>query len=126
MSKRIYGFAIGAAVWPGLSKLIEEAGEVCQVSGKLIATNGQEEHWDGSNLRQRIEDELADLMAACQFVIDHNNLDAEAIKRRADQKLALFAEWHKSKSDNEPANGCRACAENVATGLREHGLVHTC
>lgn len=32
-------FSIGATVWPGLSKLIEEAGEVVQVS----ASGGQDE-----------------------------------------------------------------------------------
>lgn len=29
-------FSIGGTLWPGLSKLIEECGEVLQVGGKLI------------------------------------------------------------------------------------------
>ena len=54
-------FAIGALVWPGISKLLEEAGEVVQVGGKLLGTDGAEGHWDGSNLRTRLEDEIAEL-----------------------------------------------------------------
>lgn len=56
-------FAIGGNVWPGVSKLIEEAGEVIQVCGKLIQTSGAHQHRDGSNLKERLEDEIADLMA---------------------------------------------------------------
>ena len=54
-------FSIGSDVWSGISKLIEEAGEVTQVCGKLIAIAGASEHWDGTDLRERLEDEIADL-----------------------------------------------------------------
>jgi len=33
-------FSIGSAVWPGVSKVIEEMGELQQVLGKLIAVAG--------------------------------------------------------------------------------------
>lgn len=39
-------FAIGSPVWPGLSKLAEEAGETLQVVGKLMGTGGESAHWD--------------------------------------------------------------------------------
>lgn len=87
-------FAIGSTVWPGLSKLIEETGEVQQVAGKLIATGGNIEHWDGSNLKSRLEEEIADVLASCAFVVETNGLDEKAIESRAKQKAALFAEWH--------------------------------
>jgi hypothetical protein len=34
--------------------------EVLQVAGKLIAIHGEEAHWDGSNLRQRLQEEMGD------------------------------------------------------------------
>lgn len=88
-------FAIGSEVWPGISKLIEEAGEVQQVCGKLIATGGDVTHWDGSDLKQRLEEELADLMAACAFVIDVNKLDRGRVHLRLEAKRVQFAEWHR-------------------------------
>jgi NTP pyrophosphatase (non-canonical NTP hydrolase) len=88
-------FAIGSTLWPGLSKLAEEAGEVVQVIGKLMGTGGAVMHWDGSNLAARLEDEVADLSAAMTFVIRHCRLDVEAIDQRAVAKLQLFDEWHK-------------------------------
>ena len=40
-------FAIGDKKWPGISKLVEEAGEVTQVAGKLMGSGGDILHWDG-------------------------------------------------------------------------------
>lgn len=88
-------YSIGGAPWPGLSKLVEEAGEVLQVAGKLIGTGGAENHWDGTNLRDRMHEEIGDLLAACQFVSDHNGLDATRIFARMQEKLALYEKWHR-------------------------------
>lgn len=90
-------FSIGGKVWPGISKLIEEAGEVQQVAGKLLGTGGAVEHWDGSNLRDRLQEEIADVMAACQFVAEANQLDVDGIARRVDAKLATFHKWHREQ-----------------------------
>lgn len=84
----------GAAHWPGVSKLMEEAGEVVQVCGKLVETGGKVEHWDGSNLKQRLEEEIGDLLAAIEFARHHCELDEMAIQRRARIKVARFDEWH--------------------------------
>lgn len=46
-------FAIGDAVLPGVSKVVEEAGELLQVVGKLMAVHGSPEGWDGTDLRER-------------------------------------------------------------------------
>lgn len=89
-------FNIGSKVWPGLSKLIEEAGEVVQVAGKLLATNGKEEHWDGTNLRIRLQEEISDMMAAGYFVILNCGLDQEFIRERVAKKIDLFHEWHRN------------------------------
>lgn len=85
-------YSIGSELWPGLSKLSEEAGEVIQVVGKLIATGGEEQHWDGSNLRKRLAEELGDLLAAIEFVALKNGL-ADTFTR-AEEKLKLFEKWH--------------------------------
>lgn len=87
-------FAIGDREWPGISKLVEEAGEVGQVCGKLMGSRGEINHYDGSNLKCRLEDEMADLMAAIMFVAQKNELDEERIRERAEEKLALFEKWH--------------------------------
>lgn len=89
-------FSIGGRVWAGLSKLIEEAGEVCQVAGKIIGARGAEDHWDGTHLSDRLEDELADLRAAIDFVIKENELDEERIERRRRVKLRRFEQWQRN------------------------------
>jgi NTP pyrophosphatase (non-canonical NTP hydrolase) len=87
-------FAIGDKQWPGISKLVEEAGEVLQVCGKLQGTGGQVNHWDGTDLKVRLEEELGDLVAAIDFVVDHCDVDGGAVERRAAKKRSLFREWH--------------------------------
>ena len=78
--------------------MAEECGEVVQVIGKLMGTNGQTDHWDGSDLEQRMIEEVADVAAAIEFVIEFCNLDAAAITRRKNEKRALFEQWHRSQS----------------------------
>lgn len=87
-------FSIGGFPWPGLSKIVEEIGELLQVAGKLIATGGSIAHWDGTDLRARLLEELADVLAACQFFIEANELDADALRARTAVKLARFRRWH--------------------------------
>ena len=91
-------FSIGATEWPGISKLIEESAEVLQVTGKLMGTGGAVDHWDGSNLRDRLQEEIADAQAAQQFVIETNELDHAAIAARARDKLELFRRWHREQA----------------------------
>lgn len=74
---------------------MEEAGEVVQVCGKLLATYGEAHHWEGSNLRDRLEEELGDVLGAIDFVIEHNTmLRADVIAARRAVKLELFKLWH--------------------------------
>lgn len=88
-------FAIGDAEWPGISKLVEEMGEVGQVAGKLMATHGEAVHWDGDgNLVDRLTEEMADLQAAIWFASEANNLQ---IMERALAKYQLFGEWHNER-----------------------------
>ncbi len=98
-------FDIGSRRWPGISKLIEECGEVVQVCGKLIASRGEVLHFDASNLRDRLQDEIADVLAACRFVTAFCGLDIELIEERAAAKLALFTHWH--ATNPEPGDRAR-------------------
>lgn len=87
-------FSIGQNLWPGIAKLAEECGELVQIIGKLIATGGRTDHWSGLDLRKELEDEMADVLAAINFVDRHNDLHSEHIAGRAHAKVILFEQWH--------------------------------
>lgn len=86
-------YSIGSDLWPGTSKLIEEMGELGQVLGKLIALNGGTDHWDGTDLAERLDEEIADVLAAIGFFVTVNGLSWADINLRADDKKALFHRW---------------------------------
>lgn len=96
-------YSIGSDVWPGMSKVIEECGELQQVLGKIIALGGETEHWDGTDLRDRVRDELADLAAAIEFFIEMNEDDKgfDLIAERAERKLELFQQWQAEQEDED-------------------------
>lgn len=92
-------YSIGGRPLPGLSKVLEEAGEVIQVGGKFIATGGAAQHWDGTDLHERMRDELADLSAAITFYLEANGIhsderDAALFRERVLTKLMQFRSWH--------------------------------
>ncbi len=94
-------FAFGDKEWPGLAKLSEESGELVQVIGKLMMTHGDPKHWDGSDLRVRLVEEMADQAAAIAFVSDHVLLPEEVtvFTERVKQKRALFEQWHAGQAE---------------------------
>lgn len=102
-------FSIGGNLWPGLSKLIEECGEVMQTAGKLIGSRGVVEHWDGTNLRDRLRDEMADLLAAISFVTNMNGLAQDSMVARMEEKLARFNKWHERSVGNIEQQRCPQC-----------------
>jgi NTP pyrophosphatase (non-canonical NTP hydrolase) len=84
------------ADWQGLAKLVEECGEVLQIAGKLMATDGDPDHWSGENLAERLEEEVGDLEAALTFFIacnHHRHLNAGAVAARTRRKFQMFEEW---------------------------------
>jgi hypothetical protein len=88
-------FSIGGQVWPGTSKLLEEMGELQQVLGKLVGSHGETAHYDGSDLRRRMVEELADVQAAIAFF--QRNLTSDENNQlfvRYTRKLELFDKWH--------------------------------
>ncbi len=90
-------FSIGSKVWPGVSKVIEEMGELQQVFGKLIGAAGGINHWDGSNLREKLIEEIADLQAALDFFksVCLTFKENARIEDRVRKKSDLFRQWHR-------------------------------
>lgn len=89
--------------WPGIAKLIEEAGELIQVCGKLMGSRGHEDHWDGTNLRERLHEEIGDVLAACEFIIARCGLDRGKIRERIAHKLGRYNSWHENADANQRA-----------------------
>ena len=90
----IKDYCIGSDRWNGLSKLIEELGELQQVNEKLIGSGGETDHWSG-DLRAKYIEEIGDVMAAVDFFLLENFTDDEidAILEQADKKNKLFCQW---------------------------------
>lgn len=87
-------FSLGDPRWPGLAKLAEESAEVIQVITKLLATDGDPNHWSGDNLAERLNEELGDLRAAITFVMAYcTDLDSAAIDERTSHKRLMFERW---------------------------------
>ena len=85
-----------AAVWPGVAKAVEEMGELQQQLGKLVMVQGHDAlHWSGP-LRPKIWEEVADVCASMQFLLEHNASAAELlyVNDRVAAKLDKFRRWH--------------------------------
>lgn len=88
-------YDIGSEFWPGLAKMAEEAAEVGQVIAKIIAVGGDRTYFDGTDLIDRLVEELGDFHAARSYFLTHNpNVSAKAVAERAQVKYALFQKWH--------------------------------
>lgn len=89
-------YCIGSNEWNGLSKLIEELGELQQVCGKLIGSEGNLDHWSG-DLKDKFIEELGDVYAALEFFIakNFNSYDMTRIETQRHQKEELFIQWDK-------------------------------
>jgi len=93
-------FAFGSAVWPGISKVVEECAEVIQVAGKLMQRGGRTDHWSGDLLKMMIE-ELGDCQAAIDMLIELNDrVDAAAVEERRRDKRRTFRRWHQENMGN--------------------------
>lgn len=81
-------------VGSGLVKLIEECGELSQVAAKKLAYFDVDEHPDGAgSMKCRLEEEIADVLAACAFVIEKFYLDQDGIQARSELKLDRYKRW---------------------------------
>lgn len=84
----------------GLTKLIEECGELVQICAKKLAYYDTDDHPDGNgSMEARISEEIADVLAAMAFVCDKFRLDDEMITNRVKDKLELFQQWDDSQDN---------------------------
>jgi NTP pyrophosphatase (non-canonical NTP hydrolase) len=96
-------FHFGDPRWPGIAKLNEECGELIQVIGKLMGSHGEDTGWDGTDLRERLILEMANVAAALGFVEGELNRDERSIFRRvAAGKLNQFRQWHRDQAAAAP------------------------
>lgn len=97
-------YCIGSDEWNGLSKLIEELGELQQVCGKLIGSEGNPDHWSG-DLRAKFIEEMSDVYGALYFFLVKNFTGDEinAINDQSQTKYNRFIQWDKDVRDAECA-----------------------
>jgi NTP pyrophosphatase (non-canonical NTP hydrolase) len=89
------------------SKLGEECSELAQVACKAAQVGGlDQQHWDG-DLRPKAEEEIGDVLAGMEFIINKYKLSRWNIDERRMAKLTLYQQWSKERSDT-PAAGANA------------------
>lgn len=93
-------YCIGSDEWNGLSKLIEELGELQQVCGKLIGSEGNTVHWSG-DLKEKFIEELGDVYGSMDFFVEKNFSDQEIIKisNQSTMKYTRFNQWNQEVRD---------------------------
>lgn len=75
-------------------KLIEELGELSTVAGRCIIQGIDEiDPSSGKVNRQRLEEELADVLAQCSVTIEVLRLSSKTIWPRVGKKERQMAEW---------------------------------
>jgi len=79
----------------GLTKLIEECGELIQIAAKKSAYMNDTIHPDGQNIDARLEEEIADVLASIKFVSEKFNLNNGLIEYRKMNKLNMFGKYDK-------------------------------
>lgn len=85
----------------GLAKLLEELGELSQISAKKLAYYHTDSHPDGKgSLNRRLEEEMGDVLGAIDFVVIQFKLNANFISLRASNKFRLYEKWH-SETGND-------------------------
>lgn len=78
----------------GLAKLVEECGELVQIAAKKMTCMDTDVHFDGQgSVKERLENEIADVLAATRFVGFKLELDMQRIMARMDDKLELYFKW---------------------------------
>ena len=81
-----------------------------------MGTSGERQHWDGTDLKVRLEEEIADVWAALQFVTHYCRLDDAAIDKRSEEKLRTFVGWRRGGDPPPPAGTPGQASGGVARG----------
>src|SRR5262245_39126774 len=88
--------SVGSDYLPGLTKLVEEMGELTQVLMKALALGPDHEFVDGARIDLRLIEELGDVHAALHFFM-MQNIDYEKradVHARRGDKLRKMEFWH--------------------------------
>lgn len=80
----------------GLTKLVEECAELSQIAAKKMAYLDVDIHPDGNNMKDKLEEEIADVLAAISFVTNKFDLNSDFIETRKKIKISKYEKW-----DNE-------------------------
>lgn len=95
----------------GLTKLVEELGELSQIAAKKMAYMNIDNHPDKKgSMKKRLENEMGDVLASIQYVVGKLELDMDRIVERSDCKIEVYLAWEK---DQVPAD---------SKGLQEHKI----
>ena len=89
-------YAIGSDTWPGLALLAAECAAAVQAAAAIIACGGEipPPWWQAPDLRERLENEIADVRAAAAFLAEASGLDEARMAARTTRRLAGFRERH--------------------------------
>lgn len=82
-----------AKKWHGLRKAAEECAELVVELMKLATFPNGKHPARKRSLVISTEEELADVLAACDYFIDRNKLDRVKIERRKALKYKKFSRW---------------------------------
>lgn len=96
MTSKSLPYSIGSDHLPGISKMVEEYGEVLQILGKIQGRGDLGIHWDGQNLKESLENEMSDVAAANHFLATKLQLNTPRMLERAEKKIKLFNRWHEN------------------------------
>jgi len=78
-----------------LGKLTEECGELASAASRCIIQGIDEtEPTTGRCNRLWLQDEIADVLANIELVINHFALDVDVIDARAERKQEYLRRWH--------------------------------
>ena len=81
----------------GANKVQEECGELLQALAKREAAGPGRRHWDGSLVDLRVEEEMADVLAAIQYAAERMGLNQKLIAARMEKKYALYCKWERDE-----------------------------
>lgn len=82
-----------ARPWPAAHKVAEECGELVQELMKLKVFPNGKHPARKRNLILTVEDEMADVIGAINYMIDKERLDRKRIEKRAKAKYRKFSNW---------------------------------
>jgi len=96
--------SIGSETLEGATKVLEEMSELGVELAKALAMGHMGKHWSGRELKKKIEQEIADVLATLSFFVENNDIDHEAIDKRCNKKFKKFCRWQKNIKEGRDPN----------------------